>query len=126
MIGLAWRPGPKGTLTDRLRWDFQLYEEEEDMAFTNSVVNRFMQAGGVIVEQGTWTLTGGSTTGVITPATNGQGINNAGIFEIYQPMVTSDTNSAALVDNLATNRKTLRVTSAANDTGTYTLVGRVA
>ena len=96
------------------------------MAFTNTVINRFMQAGGVIVEQGTWVLTGGSTTGVITPAVNGQGINNAGIFEIYQPMVTSDTNSAALTDNLATNRKTLRVTSVANDTGTYTLVGRVA
>jgi len=97
-----------------------------DMAFIKNVVNRFMQAGGVIVEQGTWDLTGGDTTGVITPATNGQGISNAGIYEIYQPLVTSDTNSAALVDNLASDRKTLRVTSAANDNGTYTIVGRVA
>jgi hypothetical protein len=97
-----------------------------DMAFITKVVNRIMQAGGVIVEQGTWDLTAGSTTGVITPAVNGQGITNAGIFEIYQPMVTSDTNSAALVDNLAADRKTLRVTSVADDNGTYTIVGRVA
>lgn len=95
------------------------------MAFIKTVVNRFMQAGGVIVEQGTWDLTAGDTTGVITPATTGQGISG-GIYEIYEPMLTSDTNSAAMVGNLASDRKTLRVTSAANDNGTYSIVGRVA
>lgn len=94
------------------------------MAFTKTVINRRMVAGD-IEETGTWALTAGSTTGVITPAFSGQGIS-AGIIEILMYGAGSDTNSAALVWNLSSDRKTLQITSAANDTGEYFIRGRVA
>lgn len=94
------------------------------MAFTRTIINRRMVAGD-IEETGTWVMDPGTTTGVITPAFSGQGIN-AGITEILIGGSTSDTNSAALVNNIDAQRRTMRITSAANDTGKYFLRGRVA
>lgn len=95
------------------------------MAFTNTVVNRVMR-NGVIEESGTWALSGGSTSGTITPATSGQGIN-ATIIDINQTYgAGSNTPSAALVVKLNSGRKTMLITSAANDTGTYFISGTAA
>lgn len=96
------------------------------MAFTKTVSRRFM-AAGELIEEGSWVLSGGDTAGTIVPATSGQGIA-AGIREITDFSLASDTNSPDLVGNLngagaASNRAELIVTSAANDTGFYTIKG---
>lgn len=104
------------------------------MAFTNTVRSKRINFNGEVEEVGTWALTAGSTTGDIVPSaatfTPAATAFPTAIREITDKELGSDTNSDALVGNLQpatfSPRSRLRITSAANDTGTYTLIGRCA
>lgn len=90
------------------------------MAFANTVVERW-NAGGMFYERGTFVSDGGSTGGTITPQATGNGLS-AGIVQIYIASFGSNGNNI-IFQNLSLGGKTVTITTAANDTGEYTLVG---
>jgi hypothetical protein len=94
--------------------------EEIQMAFANTVVERW-NAGGMFYERGTFVSDGGSTGGTITPQATGNGLS-AGIVQIYIASFGSDGNTA-IFQNLSLGGRKATITTAANDTGEYTLVG---
>jgi len=104
------------------------------MAFSNTVRSKRINFNGQVEEVGVWALTGGSTTGDIVPSAATFSPSSTAfptaIREINDIELSSDTNSSVLVSNLQpatfSPRSRLRLTSAANDTGTYTLIGRAA
>ena len=93
------------------------------MAFTNTVVDRWI-AGGKFYEKGTFTNTAASTGGTITPEYTGHGLS-AGIREIYDATFGSDGNTG-IAQNFPVGRGTVTITTAANDTGEYTISGYAA
>lgn len=99
------------------------------MAFIKQVVERFAAYDGTCTEIGNWTFTGGDTSGTLVPETFGQGIN-AGIRAITQVSINSDTppNDPSYDLTVAgfSPRSRMLITSAANDTGMYTIKGRCA
>jgi|SRR5882724_10951973 len=95
------------------------------MAFSNTPAKRYMNFNGQLVEEGTWTSSGGTTTGTITPATSGQGIS-AGIRTISDTDATSNGNTAVIKNTTPSGvsaYSVLKLTFTANDTGTYRIEG---
>lgn len=96
------------------------------MAFVNQVTSRTMLGTGEMVEYGTWTLSGGDTTGTISPATSGNGFSS-GIREIRSADVETNAGTAApamsLIQAGTSPRSALKITSVANDAGTYRIKG---
>lgn len=90
------------------------------MAFTKTPINRYFKAN-VLVEEGSYALSGGSTTGTFTPETSGNGIN-AGITRITNLELSSDGNTA-IAKNYNANQSNCLITTSANNTGTYVMEG---
>ena len=90
------------------------------MPFANTVLERWM-SDGKFYERGRYVSTGGSTGGTITPQLTGNNLS-AGIRQIYFSDFTSDT-SAAVTKDMPVGSNTVTITTAANDTGEYTLNG---
>lgn len=94
------------------------------MAFAKVVTDRDFK-GGYLEEYGTWTLSGGDTSGTLTPDSNTLGIN-ASMTKIVDYSLGSNGNAAACIGNISSDGKTLTVTSSANDSGEYYIKGRCA
>lgn len=90
------------------------------MAFTVTVVDRWVN-GGKFYEKGTFVLTAGDTSGILTPEYTGHGLS-AGIREIQDATFGSDGNNAIAL-NYTVGRGQVRITTGANDTGEYSISG---
>lgn len=90
------------------------------MAFVVTVTDRWNN-GGQFYEKGTWVLSGGDTFGTLTPEYTGHGLS-AGIREIQDATFGSDNNNTIAL-NYTVGRGQVRITTAANDTGEYTISG---
>lgn len=98
-----------------------ILRKEYVMAFTTTVVDRWTN-GGKFYEKGRWTLSGGDTSGVITPEFTGHGLS-AGIREIQDATVGSDSN-VPLAYNYSISGGLLRITSSIpDDVGEYSISG---
>lgn len=98
------------------------------MAASNTVTKRFMNFNGKLVEEGTWTSAGGTTTVTVTPATSGQGIS-AGIRTIDRVAATSNGNTGVFINTNpagVSQNSVAKLTFTANDSGTYTIEGDAA
>jgi hypothetical protein len=92
------------------------------MAFTKSNVSKTQIPGGLIVERGTWTLTGGDTTGTLLADTTG----NPDIAEIWYGEIRSTTAARDVTASKSASAPSYDIVATANDVGTYTFVGRAA
>ncbi len=90
------------------------------MPFSNTVIERWT-SDGKFYERGTFTSTGGSTGGTITPQLTGNGLS-AGIRQIYFSDFTSN-GSTAITKDMPVGSNTVTIVTAANDSGEYTLNG---
>lgn len=87
--------------------------------FTNTVSDRWM-SDGKFYEKGTYFNDGGSTGGLIAPATFGNGIS-AGIREIYSS--DFDADSGDVTKTYGLGKKNVTIATAANAVGFYELSG---
>lgn len=89
------------------------------MAFSNTVKDKFYWTGR-LVETGTWTSDGGTTTGTITADSNG-----ATIVEVHECCFASNGDTAVKpAKDVGPNK--VKITFTANDSGHYTIIGRAA
>jgi hypothetical protein len=92
------------------------------MAFTKTNVSKTQIPGGLIVERGNWTLSGGDTTGTLIADSTG----NPDICEIWYGEIRSSTAARSVTASKSASAPSYDIVATANDTGTYTLVGRAA
>ncbi len=102
------------------------------MAFIKTSTDKFLKAGGVMVEKGTWSLAAVTTGDIIPEAattTPSSTAFNASIREIEDFTLASDGNNDILFNLRPATfspASRLRITGTINDTGTYTIEGRPA
>jgi hypothetical protein len=87
------------------------------MAFTKTMTNKKVDNYGHTVEEGTWTMTSGDSTGTITADTTQQ----PEIVSVDEFFFTNDANHNIAVAK--TSPVALFLTATANDTGTYRIKG---
>lgn len=90
------------------------------MAFAFTLVSKTLEEGGYVVERGTWTSNGGTTTGNITVDTGSPKIIKITDFAVSS---NGDTNIAPAQD---AGDGTLKLTFTANDGGQYMIKGKGA
>ena len=88
------------------------------MAFTSTKVKKYTMPGGMVREEGTWTSTGGTTTGNITADTTEQ--PEMRYISLWCASSNGDTAVNAARD---AGLNVLKLTFTANDGGTYTIEG---
>ena len=91
------------------------------MAFSFTMLKKYTKEGGLVVEEGTWTSNGGTTTGNITVNTTIQ----PEIIKINDADVSSN-GDTAVIKAYDVNDTTLKLTFTGNDSGTYKIEGRAA
>lgn len=90
------------------------------MAFAFTMVSKTIEEGGYVVERGTWTSDGGTTTGNITADTNSPKIVKITGF------ATSSNGDGATNPAQDVADTTLKLTFTANDSGQYMIRGKGA
>lgn len=91
------------------------------MAASFTMTNKFVEEGGYVVESGTWTSSGGTTTVNITADTATQ----PEIVKIVDADVSSN-GDTAVIKAYDVADTTLKLTFTANDSGTYRIRGKAA
>ena len=92
------------------------------MAASNTMTNKYTLPGGIVVEEGTWTSSGGTTTLTITADATEQPEVSKLLWSDFT--VNGDTNLAKANDGLAKNQ--IKLTFTANEGGEYRLFGQAA
>lgn len=92
------------------------------MAFSSVLKKKFLQEGGFVVEEGTFSLASVTTGNIVADVTSEPRMVKIDAVE----QLSSDTDSAALTYALDVTPRTLKITGANNDTGTYRIRGKAA
>lgn len=90
------------------------------MAFAFTLLSKTQEEGGYVIETGTWTSNGGTTTGNITVDTSAPKI------VVIREADVSSNGDTQVYKAYDVDPQTLKLTFAANDSGTYRIKGKGA